>query len=73
MKKLTNLRRKYCKSNADVTMTRDSCVVHTQVVRVSVAQSDCTRNDADILTCVIGARVRTNGGGGQKCFVCLFV
>ena len=46
--------------------------MRTRVVRVGVAQSDCTGNDADVLTCVIGAWVRNNGGGEKKCFVCLF-
>ena len=47
-------------------MTRDSCVVRKRVVRVGVAQSDCTRNDAEVCTRVIGARVRTNKGGGAE-------
>ena len=34
------------------------------VPHVGAAQSDFARNDADVLTRVIGARVRANGGGG---------
>ena len=47
--------------------TGDKQLARTRgVPHVGAAQSDFTRNDADVLTHVIGARVRANGGGGGK-------